>query len=164
MAISQSEYQHFGRSERAKDISNRLSFEILLVDDEPLILSALSLCLKDSGHRVTTALCGQNALDVLHQKPFDLVITDLNMPGVDGITVLRRAKEIGANTKVIIMTGSVLPASTRRLIFREANGFLAKPFSLAELHRAVDSCLGNEVLQAGPCRQTPCGSVEALPP
>jgi CheY-like chemotaxis protein len=164
MTISQSEYQRFGRNKRSREVSNRLSFEILLVDDEPLILSALSLCLKDSGHRVTTALCGQNALDVLHQKPFDLVITDLNMPGVDGITVLRKAKAIRPKTKIVIMTGSVLPASTRRLIFSEANGFLAKPFSLAELHGAVDSCLGSEVLRASPCRQTPCGSVEALPP
>ena len=164
MTILQSEYQRFGRSERSKEAPNRLSFEILLVDDEPLILSALSLCLKDSGHRVTTALCGQNALDVLHQKPFDLVITDLNMPGVDGITVLRRAKEIGANTKVIIMTGSVLPASTRRLIFREANEFLAKPFSLAELHWAVASCLSKEVSSPNPSTRTPCDCIEALPP
>ena len=169
MTIPRSEHQHLGGNEIAKTAlratrSNGLSFEILLVDDEPLILSALSLCLKDSGHRVTTALCGQYALDVLHQKPFDLVITDLNMPGVDGITVLRRAKEIGANTKVIIMTGSVLPASTRRLIFREANEFLAKPFSLAELHWAVASCLSKEVSSPNPSTRTPCDCIEALPP
>jgi CheY-like chemotaxis protein len=169
MTIPQSEHQHFGKNEMAKTalratLSNGLSFEILLVDDEPLILSALSLCLKDSGHRVTTALCGHNALDVLHQKPFDLVITDLNMPGVDGITVLRRAKEIGANTKVIIMTGSVVPNSTRRLLFREADGFLPKPFGLTELYKTVALCLGSEVTESSPCNNTPCDSAKALPP
>lgn len=132
--------------------SKRLFLELLLVDDKPYILSALSLSLEDSGHQVTTALGGQNALDVLYQKPFDLVITDLNMPVVDGITVLRRTKGIGSNTKVIIMTGSVLPPSTLRLVFGEANGFLPKPFSLTELYRTVDSCLGREVLSPNPCK------------
>jgi len=63
------------------------------VDDDPNILSVLSSSLADLGHRITTTLGGQKALDILHQKPFDLVITDLNMPGVDGIAVLRRDKE-----------------------------------------------------------------------
>ena len=164
MTFPKSEYQRFGRSKQAKDISNGLSFEILLVDDEPLILSILSLCLKDAGHSVTTALSGQEALDLLHQKPFDLVITDLNMPGIDGLSVVRRAKGIRPKTKAIIMTGSVLPTSTLRLVFREANGFLPKPFSLTELYRAVASCLGNEVLSSSPCKQASCSSVEALPP
>jgi CheY-like chemotaxis protein len=164
MTFPRSEHQRFGKSERAEASSNGLSFEILLVDDEPLILSALSLCLKDAHHSVTTSLSGQEALDLLHQKPFDLVITDLNMPGVDGITVLRRTKGIRPQTRVVIMTGSVLPPSTRRIVLREANGFLAKPFSLAELHRTVDSCLGGEVLRAGPCGQIPCAPAEALPP
>jgi CheY-like chemotaxis protein len=169
MTILRSEHQHFGRNEMAKtDLratrSNGLFFEILLVDDEPLILSPLSLCLEDSSHRVTTALGGQNALDLLRGKPFDLVITDLQMPGIDGIALLRTAKEIRSNTKVIIMTGSVLSASARRLISREADGFLDKPFSLAELHRAVASCLGNELLSSDPCNQDFSGSLEALPP
>jgi CheY-like chemotaxis protein len=164
MTFPKSEYQRFGRSKQAKDISNGLSFEILLVDDEPLILSVLSLCLKDAGHSVTTALSGQEALDLLHQKPFDLVITDLNMPGVDGITVLRRTRGIRPETRGVIMTGSVLSESTRRLILREADRFLAKPFSLAELHRTICSCLNSEVLLAGPCKQDLSGSLEALPP
>jgi CheY-like chemotaxis protein len=169
MAIPRSEYQHFGRRELAETAlratrSNGMSFEILLVDDEPLILSPLSLCLEDSNHRVTTAFSGQSALDLVRVKRFDLVITDLQMPGIDGITLLRSAKEIRPNTKVIIMTGSVLSASARRLISREADGFLDKPFSLEELHRAVASCLGYEVLSSDPCRQDSSGSLEALPP
>jgi CheY-like chemotaxis protein len=169
MTIPRSEYQNFTRHERIETVSTatpleRLFLEILLVDDDPNILSALSCLLEDSSHHVTTALGGQNALDVLHQKPFDLVITDLNMPGVDGITVLRRAKEIGSNTKVIIMTGSVLRTPTLQFVSREANGFLPKPFSLTELYRTVASCLGSEILSPSPCKQPPRSSVEALPP
>ena len=157
MTIPRSEHQNFRGHGRIETVSTatpseRPVFEILLVDDDPNILSALSVVLEDSSHHVTTALGGQNALDALHQKPFDLVITDLNMPVVDGITVLRRTKGIGSNTKVIIMTGSVLPPSTLRLVFGEANGFLPKPFSLTELYRTVDSCLGREVLSPNPCK------------
>jgi CheY-like chemotaxis protein len=120
--------------------------------------------LADSGYRVTTALGGQEALDLLHQKPFDLVLTDLNMPGVDGIAVLRSAKGTDANIKVVVMTGSALPSSTLRLIVGEANGFLQKPFTLTELHRTIASCLSTEILQDGFSRQTPPESAEALPP
>ena len=169
MKILRSGFQHItghktiGHSSEATR-SDGIVLEILLVDDDQHILDALSASLADLSHHVTTALGGQNALDVLHQKPFDLVITDLNMPGVDGINVLRRAKATGSNTKVIIMTGSVLPTPTLRLVFREANGFLPKPFGLAELHRAVASCLCSEVLSSAPRKQTPCPSIEALPP
>jgi two-component system competent response regulator ComA len=164
MTIPQSEYQRFGRTKQAKEASNGLSFEILLVDDEPPILSALSLCLKDAHHRVTTALSGQDALDLLHHKPFDLVVTDLQMPGIDGITLMRRVRDLRSNARVVIMTGSVLSDSIRRLIFREADGFLAKPFSLSELHHTVSSCLGSEILPPGPCRRDLSESLEALPP
>lgn len=169
MMIPRSEYQKFRGHEPMEAVSKanpsqRIVFEILLVDDDPNILSAVSSSLADSTHHVTTALGGQKALDVLHQKPFDLVITDFNMPEVDGIAVLRSAKGTGSNTKVIIMTGSVIPNSTLRLVFREANGFLSKPFSLAELYTMVASCLGSEVTEPSLCHSTPCGSAEALPP
>jgi DNA-binding NtrC family response regulator len=169
MMIPRSEYQQFGKRDRVvagskATPSERVLLEILLVDDDPNILSALSSSLVDSSHHVTSALGGQKALDALHQKAFDLVITDLNMPGVDGISVLRTAKGIDSNTKVIIMTGSLIPHSTQRLISREANGFLPKPFGLTELYKTVASCLGSEVTESSLCNETPCESPEALPP
>jgi DNA-binding NtrC family response regulator len=138
--------------------------EILLVDDDPNILLALSSSLADSSHRITTALGGQKALDVLRQKHFELVITDLHMPRVDGIIVLKKAKGIRPNTKVILMTGSVLPASTRRLVSREADGFLAKPFSLEELNHAVASCFGSKGIEPNPSNKTFYAPADALSP
>jgi CheY-like chemotaxis protein len=169
MVIPRSECQSFkrqGRTEVASraTLSERIVFEILLVDDDPNILTALSSSLADWSHHVTTALGGQKALDVLHQKPFDLVITDLNMPGVDGIAVLRRAKEIGSSTKVVIMTGAQIPHSTLRLISREANGLLSKPFGLAELNATVASCFGSEVTESSLCNEAPgCPAGAILP-
>ena len=169
MKIQRSECKHptgYHRPEVGSDAtpSEKTAYEILLVDDDPNILSALSSSLVDSWHHVATALGGQEALDMLHQKSFDLVITDLNMPRVDGITVLRSAKATGLNTKVIIMTGSVLPNPIRRLIFREANGFLHKPFGLTELYRTVASCLGSDAMESSLYNKSLCASAEALPP
>jgi CheY-like chemotaxis protein len=170
MMIARPECQNFTRHEfpgcAPKAISSeRRIFEILLVDDDPNILSTLSASLEDSTHHVTTAFGGQKALDVLQQTFFDLVITDFNMPGVDGIAVLRRAKEIHSNTKVIIMTASVIPNATRPLVFREANGFLSKPFGLTELDKTVASCLGAETLKSNLCNETSCSpAAEALSP
>lgn len=169
MAVAQPQYRSLTSHESpgcapVDPRSERKVFEVLLVDDNPHILTTLASVLADSGYRVTTALGGQEALDLLHQKPFDLVLTDLNMPGVDGIAVLRSAKGPGANIKVVVMTASALPSSTLSLIVGEANGFLQKPFSLTELYRTVASCLGTEILNATICRQTSCDSAEALPP
>jgi two-component system alkaline phosphatase synthesis response regulator PhoP len=169
MMIPRSQYQKFRGNEplegRSRETpSEGMVLEILLVDDDPNILSALSSSLADSNHHITTALGGQKALEALHRKSFDLVITDLNMPGVDGMAVLRKAKGIDSNTKVIIMTGSMIPHSTQRLISREANGFLPKPFGLTELYNTVTSCLGSEVRESSLCNETPCESPEALPP
>lgn len=170
MMIARSEYQDFRRHEFQRCASKaapseRKVFEILLVDDDPNILSTLAASLADSSHHVTTALGGQKALDVLQQKAFDLVITDFNMPGVDGIAVLRRAKEIHSNTKVIIMTASVIPNAIRPLVFREANGFLSKPFGLTELDKTVASCLGSETLKSSLSHETSCSlAAEALHP
>jgi len=62
------------------------------------------------------------------------------------------------------MTGSVIPNATLPLVFREANGFLPKPFGLVELYRAVASCLGSKVMDSNFCNNKPCGSAEAIPP
>lgn len=168
--IGRSEYQNLRRHEfpgcasKATPAERRI-FEILLVDDDPNILSTLSASLEDSTHHVTTAFGGQKALEVLQETFFDLVITDFNMPGVDGIAVLRRAKEIHSNTKVIIMTASVIPNATRPLVFREANGFLSKPFGLTELDKTVASCLGTEALKSRLSHGTSCGlAAEGLHP
>jgi two-component system chemotaxis response regulator CheY len=142
-----------------------IGFEILIVDDDPNILTALSFSLADSSHHITTALGGREALDVLYQKVFDVIITDLNMPAVDGISVLRKAKAMHSNTKVIIMTGSVISDPIRRIIFGEANGFLSKPFGLTELYETVASCLGTKTFEPGCCNEPPSRfPAEALPP
>ena len=79
--------------------------KLLLVDDEPDILRVLSMSLKADGYEVQTASSGEDALRVFSNEKPDIVITDIKMPGMNGIEVLRGVKKIDQETEVIIITG-----------------------------------------------------------
>jgi PAS domain S-box-containing protein len=79
--------------------------KILLIDDEPDILRVLSLSLKADGYDVATAQCGAEGLDVFKKESPDIVITDIKMPGMDGIAVLEKIKGLEPDAEVIIITG-----------------------------------------------------------
>ncbi len=78
---------------------------ILLIDDEEAILRVMSMSLRSDGHEVTTALSGEDGIRVFQEDPPDLVLTDIKMPGMDGIEVLKKVKEIQPDAEVIIITG-----------------------------------------------------------
>ncbi len=77
---------------------------ILLVDDEQSMRDFLSIMLKKDGYDVVAAQNGDNALKAVQSEIFDLVITDVKMPGVDGIGVLKSVKEVSPETVVIMIT------------------------------------------------------------
>lgn len=78
---------------------------ILLVDDEPSILESIGWALERNGFDVTTAADGVRAVKMLQAESFDLVITDLQMQGIDGLEVLRQTKELYPESGVFILTG-----------------------------------------------------------
>jgi len=78
---------------------------ILVVDDEPLISKVLDRTLARAGHEVVTASDGDEALQYLGHETFDLILTDLFMPGVDGIELLTRLKDVDDAPPVIAMSG-----------------------------------------------------------
>ena len=78
---------------------------LLVVDDEPIALRNLERVLAKEGYAVTTAASGQAALKLLRPGAFDLVLTDLRMEKVDGMEVLRRARENDPDLEVILITG-----------------------------------------------------------
>jgi CheY-like chemotaxis protein len=82
--------------------------KILVVDDERGIRYLLSDALSDAGFEVSMAKDGQESLDQLKENRFDLVITDINMPRLDGIEMLKQMKLAGRKEKVIIMTANIL--------------------------------------------------------
>lgn len=78
---------------------------ILLVDDEANIRLTLSALLEEEGYQVTTAASGEAALDLLDAQPFDLLIVDLRLPGVDGMHVAAKVRDSNLDTAVIVLTG-----------------------------------------------------------
>ena len=113
----------------------------MLVDDDPFILAGIGKNLQNEGYRVTTTESGEKAVVLLKKKVFDLVITDLVMEGLDGIQVLKKAKELHSETMVIILTGCGDLMSAIDGIRLDADDYLLKPCEPEEMRFRVSSCL-----------------------
>ena len=111
--------------------------DILLVDDEPSIRLTVADGLEDAGHVVTTAADGAEAMSLLDERAFDLVLTDIRMPKVDGMTVFRRLRKERPTTGVILMTAYAAVADAVVALKEGALDYLTKPFDLDELRLRV---------------------------
>jgi PAS domain S-box-containing protein len=100
---------------------------VLLVDDEEGIRKVVSIALKDAGYEVWTAENGEQALDVFRRQQPPLVLTDIKMPGMDGIEVLRRIKAMETDSEVIIITGHGEMELAISALQLEASDFITKP-------------------------------------
>ena len=103
---------------------------ILVVDDEESIRDLLRLVLTGEGYSVVTANDGEEAIEYLEAQRFDLVITDLVMPGVNGVEVLRAARRIDPNYPVIVITGYPSVETVTELVRLGAGDYLTKPFNI----------------------------------
>lgn len=110
---------------------------ILLVDDEEKILHVLAETLTDAGHETTCAGDGAQALDVLHCGSFDLVITDIRMPGMDGLELLDAVSTRFRGLPVILITGQGDEDTAISAVQRGAYDYLRKPVHLRVLMAAV---------------------------
>lgn len=117
------------------------TYKILLVDDDHLILQAISLSLEQEGYNVTTAANGEKAIELLKKNDFDLILTDLVMEPVDGMGVLKKAKEINPESIVIILTGYGDLISAIEALRLDADDYLLKPCEPEELSFRISSCL-----------------------
>jgi signal transduction histidine kinase len=101
--------------------------QVLLVDDEPGILKVLGISLADRGYRVLTAQNGEEALRVFHEADPEVILTDIKMPGMDGIELLKRIKEESPNTEVIMITGHGEMELAIQSLKYDASDFITKP-------------------------------------
>jgi DNA-binding NtrC family response regulator len=105
---------------------------ILIVDDEVLLGDALRRALVLDGHAASYCSDAEEALRVLRSRPFDVLLTDLVMPGIDGLEVLRRAKRIRPSCEVVVMTAFATVDTARAALKRGAVDYLTKPFSVEQ--------------------------------
>ncbi len=108
-------------------------YSILVVDDEPNYLIVLSELLRDEGFEVYTAPGGMEALEIIREVDLDLVITDMQMPEVDGLQLLESTKEINSDLPVVIITAYAEVDKAVAAMQAGAFSYLAKPFSNDEL-------------------------------
>jgi len=123
--------------------------KLLIVDDELDILEMLSSFLAQEGFRVKTAPGGYEAIDIFKSEPFDVVITDMRMPGIDGLTIMRRLKEIDEDIEVIILTAfAALDNVIEAFRHKGAFDYLTKPLgNINELFIAVSQALESRRLK-----------------
>jgi len=114
--------------------------KILVVDDEEVMREFLLEVF--SAQEPVGAHNGEEALAVIQRSPVDLVITDLKMPGMDGLTLLKKIKEHNKSIKVIVVTGYASLQTASECIQAGAADFLKKPFSIAQIRAAVQNALG----------------------
>jgi len=115
--------------------------QILVVDDEKVTRRNLEHVLTREGYQVNTAANGVEAIGLLEERTFDVVITDLKMEQADGMQVLEAAKKKNPSTEVIVITGyATVPAAVSALR-KGSHHFLAKPLKLDEIRSTVNSAL-----------------------
>ncbi|MBT7631711.1 MAG: response regulator, partial [Desulfobacula sp.] len=101
--------------------------KILIVDDEEIIVKLLSMSLRSDGYETVTAHSGEQGLEVFKSELPDIVVTDIKMPGMDGLELLKKIKEIDSEKEVIIVTGHGDIDSTITALQYGASDFINKP-------------------------------------
>jgi two-component system response regulator AtoC len=122
--------------------------QILVVDDEPNLRRVLSAQLERDGYDVHTAEDGEQALTILKEHHIDLVITDLRMPRIDGMELLRRAQKLDAELPVVMITAHGTVDNAVEALKTGAFDYLTKPFDQVEVRTIVAKALKTRDLSA----------------
>jgi len=119
--------------------------KILVVDDEEVIRDLLKDIISAMGHEAVLAVDGKDGLNKFGTRDFNLVITDIRMPNMNGVEMYRKLKEKGYNGPILFITGDA-PADLIEAINKiEQKGFLKKPFDMAAIMGEINQALSPEV-------------------
>lgn len=119
-------------------MSDQPEWHILVIDDEADILDVMRLILSDQGYRVTTALDGLTGLELCHQAPPHILITDIRMPGMTGIEVLEAVKKLDPEIEVIVCTAFAEMDLAIQALQLDASDFITKPVSDHALNLSLE--------------------------
>lgn len=123
------------------DAERAVKGRVLLVDDESALLEVWSEILADAGWEVETASNGSKALEVLLQKSFDTILTDIDMPGLNGLQLLRAIRARDLDVPVVLMTGNPRTETAIEAVEQGALRYLVKPVAAAILTEAVEAAV-----------------------
>ncbi len=115
-----------------------IGFKILLVDDEEVFTNNMSKLLTNRGYLIKAVYSGDAAIGALEEERFDIVVLDLKMPGMDGITILKEIKKLGLFTETLILTGHGSIDSALEAIKLDAYDYLTKPCEIDELVAKIE--------------------------
>ncbi len=124
---------------------------IMVVDDEPMMTQLLGRFLKEKGYQVGTAADGREALEELKSREYHLLITDVRMPYLDGLQLLKAAKDLFPRLPVIFISGYGEAETVVAALKAGADNFLAKPLDLEVLERVVEQSLAMASLAPKRC-------------
>jgi two-component system response regulator FlrC len=131
------------------DCAAKRPWRILLAEDDTLLANTVDDFLSDEGFLVSLATDGQQALCRAKEQPFDVLLTDLRMPHLDGTELIRLLREIRPDLPVVIMSGNA-PVDLRTRLTRQGEGptaMVSKPMRLQELLQALQLVLGKTACQ-----------------
>jgi len=122
--------------------------QVLVIDDDAVVGRSFDRVLTDKGYQVSTVLSGQEGLDTMNNRDFDVVFTDIKMPGMDGLEVAERIKARCPWTPVVVITGYGTEENEARASVLGVNGFVRKPLT-PEMIESVTLKAVNDAAKAG---------------
>jgi len=133
--------------------------QVLVIDDDAVVGRSFDRVLSDKGYEVSTALSGEEALETLENSNFDVVFTDIKMPGMDGLEVTERIKERCPWTPVVVITGYGTEDNEVKASVLGASGFVRKPLT-PEMIENITLKAVNDAESANDAAEQPIDSVE----
>jgi DNA-binding NtrC family response regulator len=122
---------------------------ILLVDDEVVFANNMSKLLTRRGYQVKAVNSGDEALRALMDNPFDVMVLDLKMPGMDGIATMHEMRRLGLFTEVLILTGHGSIDTALEAIQLGAYDYVTKPVEIAELLSKIEAAFERKTIKGG---------------
>ena len=120
---------------------------LLIVEDEKELCDTISKSLYESGYEVDTCYDGYEALDYILTEDYDLIVLDLNLPGMDGMDILRELRKENEETKVLILSARSQIIDKVEGLDAGANDYMEKPFHIQELEARIRSLTRRKFVQ-----------------
>ena len=114
-----------------------IALRLLIVDDEEDVRAALSALLRAVGHHTRVAKSGAEALDLILDEPFDIMLCDIRMAEMSGLDLVPQALHLDANLAVLMLTGIIEIETASEALARGAMDYLVKPIELSDLEEAI---------------------------